>query len=167
MSDGREPLRQLAIVFASAILVAQLVRPDFGPEPKADRKPIRDAVAVPEEVDALLRRSCYDCHSNSTVVPWYGKVQPVAGWLAGHVRDGKSELNFEEFGSYHPRRQYRKLEEIAGEVRSDAMPLPSYLYVHWTSRLSDAERTQLYDWVESAREEMRQRYPLDSLQRRR
>lgn len=167
MSDRRESLRNLAIVFASAILVAQLVRPEFGPEARADRKPIRDAVAVPEAVDALLRRSCYDCHSNSTVVPWYGHVQPVAGWLADHVKEGKRELNFDEFGSYHPRRQYRKLEEIAEEVRSDAMPLPSYLYVHWGSRLSDAERTQLYDWVEAAREEMRQRYPIDSLQRRR
>lgn len=167
MSDRREPLRHLAIVFASAILVAQLVLPDFGPEPRVDRKPIRDAVAVPEEVDVILRRSCYDCHSNSTVVPWYGKVQPVAGWLSSHVRGGKSELNLDEFGSYHPRRQYRKLEEIAEEIRSDAMPLPSYLYVHWGSRLSDAERTQLYDWVEASREGMRQRYTLDSLQRRR
>ena len=32
---------------------------------------------VPANVQALLKRACYDCHSNNTRYPWYAEVQPV------------------------------------------------------------------------------------------
>ena len=32
------------------------------------------------QTKALVRRACYDCHSNETVWPWYSNVAPVS-WL--------------------------------------------------------------------------------------
>ena len=48
-------------------------------------------INAPEEVMAILRRSCYDCHSNETVWPWYSYVAP-ASWLISHaVHDGRPD----------------------------------------------------------------------------
>lgn len=160
------PRIHLLIVAVSAMLTAQLVPVEPLDSP-AESAPIASIVQVPSEVDAVLRRSCYDCHSGSTAMPWYASIQPVGAWIGGHVREGRSELNFDAFGGYRPRRQYVKLSQIESEVRSDAMPLPSYLWMHGDARLSDAERALLFNWVNSAREELERRYPPDSLRRRR
>jgi hypothetical protein len=161
------PRTHLAIVAFSALLTAQLVpSPPFNVA-GTNGAPIDAVVAVPGEVDAVLLRACYDCHSSRTEVPWYGAVQPVKGWIAGHVEEGRRELNFDAFGLYRVRRQYVKLDQIASEVRSEAMPLPSYLWMHAEARLSDADRTLLVGWVNAARGELEHRYPPDSLQRRR
>ena len=52
---------------------------------------------VPADVQTVLKASCYDCHSNNTVYPWYYKVQPVAWWLNEDIKDAKKEVNFSEF----------------------------------------------------------------------
>jgi hypothetical protein len=154
-------------VALSVILTAQLVPAPPIESAATDGASIATVVHVPDDVDALLRRSCYDCHSNATVVPWYAAIQPVKGWIAGHVQEGRRELNFDTYARYRPRRQYVKLDQIAGEVRSEAMPLPSYLWMHGDARLSEADRTLLYGWVRAARAELEARYPPDSLTRRR
>ncbi len=167
-TDTPEPVRRhVAIVLASVLLTIQLIPTGLGDLPPTPAAPINTVVTVPTEVQDILERSCYDCHSQRTVVPWYGRIQPVGGWIAGHVRDGRRDLNFEEFGSYRPRRQFRKLEQIADEVRSEAMPLPSYLLMHGNARVSDADRAQLFAWVEASRATLQKIYPPDSLQRRR
>ena len=36
---------------------------------------------VPLEVEKQIKVSCYDCHSNNTVYPWYSNLQPAA-WFS-------------------------------------------------------------------------------------
>ena len=55
---------------------------------------------VPNDVQALLERSCYDCHSDNTKYPWYHRLQPAAWFMERHISEGKEELNFSDFGSY-------------------------------------------------------------------
>ena len=43
--------------------------------------------AVPQDVQLILKTSCYDCHSNNTIYPWYSNVQPFAWWLKKHIDD--------------------------------------------------------------------------------
>ena len=40
---------------------------------------------VPDSIHQILEASCYDCHSNNTIYPWYSKIQPVAWWLNNHI----------------------------------------------------------------------------------
>ena len=107
---------------------------------------------VPAETQTLLRRACYDCHSNNTRYPWYAEVQPVRWWLDSHIDDGKRHLNFSEFGAYPAKRAAKKLEEISDEVTDHRMPLKSYTWVHAEARLTPAEVKQLTDWADAVRE---------------
>lgn len=102
---------------------------------------------VPSHVQKLLKTSCYDCHSNTTVYPAYNNIQPVKWWLADHVNSGKRHLNFDEFNTYSKEKKLKKLDEIAETVRSGEMPLTSYTFIHHDAKLSDAEKSEIEKWV--------------------
>lgn len=102
---------------------------------------------VPVNVQSVLKTSCYDCHSNNTRYPWYANIQP-AGWLlAKHIRDGKEELNFNEFSSYSHRRQLSKLKSIQNSIKDGSMPLTSYTLIHSDAKLSDENKALIIDWT--------------------
>ena len=121
---------------------------------------------VPNQVQQLLATSCYDCHSNSTFYPWYAKIQPVSLWLGNHISEGKSQLNFSEFGNYSLRRQYKKLEEINEQVKEGEMPLTSYTLIHRNAKLSPEQKLVIATWITALRDSFKANYPPDSLQRK-
>ena len=100
------------------------------------------------EVERLIRSSCYDCHSNRTNYPWYAQIQPAAGWLAQHIREGKRQLNFSDFGAYSKHRQAEKLLAVADEIHGRTMPLESYTWVHRNARLDASQVEILVNWAE-------------------
>lgn len=108
------------------LVVAQAIRPMSNHGTIVGPDHITKLAPMPAEVDAILQRACYDCHSNATTYPWYANIQPVGWWLEKHVRDGKRHLNFSEFATYSAKRATRKLEETVEEVREHRMPLASY-----------------------------------------
>lgn len=118
---------------------------------------------VPEEVKNILSKSCFDCHSNNTVYPWYAEVQPVAWWLNHHIIEGKREINFNEFAAYRIGRQYKKLEDCLKQVKEGEMPLESYTILHKKATLSDTEKQTLTTWFTSLRDSIKAKYPADSL----
>lgn len=115
-------------------------------------EPTKNFVEVfdaPLKVSEILSASCYDCHSNNTNYPWYSKIQPVGLIMGSHIREGKEELNFSEFGSYSSRRQKNKIESIINEISNDKMPLPSYLILHSEAKIDTVEKEILIEYVKS------------------
>jgi hypothetical protein len=102
---------------------------------------------MPDSVQRILQKACYDCHSNNTRYPWYNNIQPVAWWLHHHINEGKSELNFSEFGSRAPEKQVKKLKKITEAVQQGWMPLSSYTWIHKDAILTDAEKNLIIDWA--------------------
>jgi hypothetical protein len=110
--------------------------------------------AVPGNVLSVLKAACFDCHGNNTNYPWYSNTQPGGWWMASHVRKGKEELNFSEFGNYSTRRQKSKLKAIANSVRDGEMPLSSYTLLHPKAKLSEKDRSILIEWAEKAQDNL-------------
>ena len=103
-------------------------------------------IEAPEEVMAILRRSCYDCHSNETVWPWYSYVAP-ASWLAAKdVREGRDELNFSEWSSYSTKQKNHKRKECGEEVEEGEMPLWFYTPLHPEAELSQEDIGIISSW---------------------
>ncbi|MBS0632132.1 MAG: heme-binding domain-containing protein [Verrucomicrobia bacterium] len=137
-------------VLAVAFIAIQFIHPapnvaPPGPQPND----LATLHAAPPAVRTILAKACYDCHSDTTRYPWYASVQPVAWWLDHHISEGKSALNFSQFGAYSEKRAARKLEEILDELHERGMPLRSYTLIHRDAQLSDAEVKTLTDWIES------------------
>lgn len=158
--------KRLFFVLLIAFVVIQFFRPAKNKAEGMNKNDISTLYPVPEDVQNILKTSCYDCHSNNTVYPWYAEVQPVAWWLNSHIQDGKKDLNFSEFAGYRIRRQYKKLEEVNELVKKDEMPLDSYLWIHKDARLSQAQKLALANWVSAVRDSIKARYPADSLSRK-
>ena len=145
----RKTLKIIALVLFLAFVAIQFVRPDFTSPPVVAGQNLEAVTQVPDDVQKILTRSCADCHSNQTVYPWYAKIQPTAQFLAGHIKEGRREFNMSEWGSYDDRRKKRKLGEICSQIQEREMPLPSYLWIHWNAKLSDAEIKKVCDWTDA------------------
>lgn len=159
-------LKRTFQILLLAFIVIQFFRPTKNKAEGISNNDITKIYAVPEDVQSILKTSCYDCHSNNTVYPWYAQVQPVAWWLNDHIQEGKKELNFSEFATYRLRRQYKKLEEINDQVKKGEMPLDSYLWIHKNASLSDGQKLTLANWVTATMDTLKANYPIDSLVRK-
>lgn len=113
---------------------------------------------VPKDVQTILATSCYDCHSNNTVYPWYSYIQPARMFLDRHISEGREELNFNEFGSYSKRKQESKLKAIVSQVKSGEMPLKSYTLMHQDAKLSVENKKVVIDWIEKTQEHLEDDY---------
>lgn len=102
---------------------------------------------VPDPVMESVQTSCYDCHSNNTEYPWYNKIQPVAWFLEKHIKEGKTELNFNEWDEYSNRRKESKLRSIISQIEEDEMPLDSYTLIHKDAILSDEDKTMIINYM--------------------
>lgn len=111
-------------------------------------------VEMPETVKKYIVNSCFDCHSNQTRYPWYGRVAPASWFLNGHIRNGKENLNFSEWGNYSKRQQIGLLSEICETVSDRSMPLRSYTLLHKDAELFDHEIEEICDWTEKAAENL-------------
>jgi hypothetical protein len=119
---------------------------------------ISKMISIPDSVQVVLKNACYDCHSNNTNYPWYSYVQPMGWMLNNHIRNGKKELNFSDFGSYSARRQQSKLKSIASQIRDSEMPLSSYTWVHKTARLTKEEKALIINWVQQSIDSLTQKF---------
>ena len=152
----------LTLLFIAAVVI-QFFPPDKNQNANATSyNNIRRTMPVPDSVEAIFQKSCYDCHSNNTDYPWYAEVQPISWWINHHVNEGKEEVNFDEFAAYSVRRRHRKLEEIIDQVKKDEMPLGSYTLIHNNTKLSSSEKQVITAWADAAMQKMKAQYPADS-----
>ena len=145
----KKALKIFAIVVVLAFVVMQFFQPDFTNPPVNQAETLEATTEVPENVKAILTRSCNDCHTNETKYPWYSRIQPGAWFMTDHIDEGRGELNFSDWKTYEPRRQRRKLSEICEQIEPRYMPLPSYLWIHRDAAMSDADIKTLCAWTEA------------------
>jgi hypothetical protein len=157
-------LKKILLLLLAAMVIIQFFHPVKNIAAGEQPNSIATVTNVPADVKTILEKACNDCHSNNTVYPWYSKIQPVDWWLTDHINEGKREINFDEFATYNPRRQYRKMEEVIKQVKEGEMPLNSYTWIHKDAILTDTEKTLLINWAEGIRTEMKTKYPADSLE---
>ena len=109
---------------------------------------------VPKNVETILRTSCYDCHSNNTNYPLYSYIQPARFFMEEHIKDGKKDLNFNEFGKYSKRKQENKLEAIIKQIKSDEMPLASYTLLHKNAIVTPAQKEEVINWINKTKDSL-------------
>jgi len=147
-------IKLILLVFIVAFIAIQFipsVRNESGQVGKSD---ISVTLNTPDQVQAILVTSCYDCHSNNTRHLWYARIQPVRYMLDKHVREGKEDLNLSEFGEYTKRRQINKLRSIASSVNEGTMPLSSYTLMHQSAKLTAVEKALLINWLERVQDSL-------------
>lgn len=159
-------LKKILLFLLAALVIIQFIHPKKNKSEGNQPNAVASVYAIPTDVNEILVKTCNDCHTNNTVYPWYSKIQPVDWWLDKHVKDGKRELNLDEYTHRPLRYQYHKMEEIAEQVKEGEMPLDSYTWMHKDAKLTEAEKNKLIAWADGIREQMKAKYPMDSLVRK-
>lgn len=144
MKRSRQILRRS---FAVSLIVFAAIQ--FVPVDRTN-PPIETEIFAPAEVRSILRRACYDCHSNETRWPWYSRVAPVSWLVASDVHEARATMNFSAWNRLEPSRQIKKQRKCWKEVEQGEMPLWSYGPLHPSSALTDDERLVLKNWSQSA-----------------
>lgn len=148
-------IKKIGLGLLVLLVLLQFFQPTKNQGEKYGSNDIYQVTMTPTLVQTALETSCFDCHSNSTVYPWYTKIQPIGLWMQYHVNEGKEELNFSEFKTYTPKRQAHKLDEILEMIEEDEMPLASYTLIHKNAVLSDAQKAELIAWAREGAKQIR------------
>lgn len=104
------------------------------------------------EIAQTIKKACYDCHSNQSEFPWYSELAPLSWWIDDHIEEGRSHLNFSEWGTYKKDKKAHKAEEAHEEIEEDEMPLWSYQLAHSAARLNQKEKEILINWFKELEE---------------
>ncbi len=134
-------MKKILIILAVIFIGIQFIPVD------RSNPPVTQEIDGPSNITAILKKSCYDCHSNNTVYPWYAYVAPVSFLVAKDVNNGRRNLNFSEWNKYNKEKTEKIIEEILKEVNEGTMPLSLYTLVHPSAKLDPLKVKTLSDWV--------------------
>ncbi len=108
-----------------------------------------DVMHTPSDVQVLLKKACYDCHSNETIYPDYAYVAPISWSVKHHVNEGREHLNFSEWGTFNNDLKKNMLESAMEDIKQKRMPIAGYSAQHPEARLTATEQKLLAEYFES------------------
>jgi hypothetical protein len=123
------------------VLLLQFARPEIS------TLPVVAEFDAPADVKRILRRSCYDCHSNETRLAWFDRIVPASWLVARDVRRAREHLNFSQLGTEPKSRQKAVLFEAVNQIQMGAMPLVTYARMHPESAISPVDLAVLRNYL--------------------
>jgi Haem-binding domain len=141
---------KIALGAVGLILIIQLFRPSRTNPPMEAAQDLSAAMHVDAGVQAILDRSCNDCHSNRTVWPWYSEIAPISWLVASDVNGARRHVNFSAWGAYPAYQRQSHLDDICKMVTERDMPPLTYTLMHAAARLSEPDRQAICAWTKAA-----------------
>jgi uncharacterized membrane protein len=102
-----------------------------------------NAVSNDSQINSILQKSCYQCHSTGGSAPWYAAVSPT--YLAANSARGV--LNFSDWQSYNAQKKSEALKNIEASVNGGSMPPGDYTALDHSARLTEDEKVLLIKWA--------------------
>ncbi len=140
-------LSRTAVLLGFALVGIQFVPTSTKPTSVTVSK-VHMAEMIGPQAGAILDRSCQDCHSSNTHLPWYGRVAPVSWILSRDVNKGREKLDFSQWTGRAPSTNERM--EICDAVSDGSMPLRAYTVLHRRARISKQDVDLICDWAEAS-----------------
>ena len=139
----KKPIRIVLLVLLAAFIIIQFIPVDRSNPSSNPQEDFLNTASIDAQAASMLKKACFDCHSNYTRYPWYSFVAPASFIVANHVKEGREELNFSEWATYSEKKKAHKLEECIEALREGWMPLSGYVALHDEADLSAAQRESL------------------------
>ena len=84
----RKKMYRVITLLLLAVITVQFIQPRF------ENPPVTADITAPPEVKAILKRACFDCHSNETKLRWFDRISPVSWMVAKDIKDARMLFNF-------------------------------------------------------------------------
>lgn len=137
--------------FLIIIAVIQFIPVDRENPPVQQKDNFVSLNNTPQNIRTILKKACYDCHSNETIYPDYAVVAPISWSVRHHVEEGRGHLNFSVWGTYNKELKESMLKNAESSVKDFTMPMPGYVAYHPEANLTSAERKILTDYFQKIR----------------
>jgi hypothetical protein len=147
---NRARAKWYVIGLIAVLAVIQLIQPSRTNPAVTASRTIEAHVQIPRDVGQVLQRTCYDCHSNATVWPWYAYVAPISWYVAHDVNAARRHVNFQDWeAQINPQEGKEHLGLICKLVRNGQMPPADYRVMHKGTDLSPAEVSAVCAWSQT------------------
>ena len=144
-------IRKIAWIALIALVAIQFIRPARNNGTFSGPHDISHSVQTPDSILSILKTSCYDCHSNRTIYPWYTNINPIGFWLKSHVDEGKRSINFSDLSGFTKKKLDHRLGDITEQIVGSEMPISSYTLIHRYAMLDSSQVSALKKWVHAER----------------
>jgi hypothetical protein len=141
MESSMRTIGKLIVAGVFVFVVLQVVRPSISVEPATAELQTRP------DVEHILEKDCYSCHSDQRRLAWFDQIVP-AYWLVRHdILIAREHVNFSTLGSKPPAVQKATLYEAVNMIQLGAMPLPSFLKLHPEAKVTPEELSTLKEYL--------------------
>ena len=120
----------LEIVFLFVFIGIQFV------DAPMENPPVTSVIRLPDSVQQVLVKSCFDCHTSMTKYSWFDRIAPASWVVRDHVREGRKLVNFSQWDSLSKDLQKVVLFESLNQMRFQVMPLGQYTFIHPSAKVS-------------------------------
>src|SRR6202034_684946 len=145
MAERTQSLWRAVLWIVAALCIAfagiQFIRPVL-PNP-----PVTADLQAPADVKQIVRTSCYNCHSNQTVLSWFDQPVPAYWLVVRDVREGRAHLNFSEIDKLPAAQRQGILFEAVSQIELGAMPPPAYKRLHPESVITGEQLAVLKSYL--------------------
>jgi hypothetical protein len=139
----------LGILVVGVLFAFQAYRPNYDLKPTGPEHSLEAQLHPSLQVQQMLQRSCYSCHSTQAAIPWYGHVWPASQLMQNDVRGGRARLDFSNWSNLSPELSRIRLLNACREMQSAEMPLWYYRPVHPGSTPKTGDVEAFCTWAES------------------
>ena len=123
------------------------------PNAEIEEKYIRINQEYLKTVKPIFQKSCFDCHGNTTVYPWYYKIPGVKQLIDSDIKESKKHLDFsKDFPFVSHETPIKDLDGIGKSIKNDSMPPFRYLIMHGNKKLTKDEVKQVDKWIKESKE---------------
>lgn len=110
--------------------------------------PDRFKVDAPPDVEAILKRACFDCHTNETEWPLYSRIAPGLWLMIRDVKKGRARFNMSEWGDSDEETRAIDKENSWELIEKGEMPPWFYVFpLHPGAKLSEEDKAKLKAWL--------------------
>ncbi len=137
------------IVAVVVLLALQVRRPNYDLAATSPELTIKAQLHPSPQIQHMLQRSCYSCHSAQAEIPWYGHVWPTSELLQNDIRRGRARLDFSNWTNLSPEMSRIRLLDACSMMREAKMPVWYYRPIHPGSSPKLAEVDAFCSWAQS------------------
>lgn len=138
-------MKKTILIIVALFLALQFI-------PTAQENPQSDPVLAlkpPEDVDVVMKKACYNCHTNNTQWPTYSKIAPISFMITSNVKKARQAINFSEYESIANEIKIKRLQRGMQLVKSSLMSPSSYKLMHGEAELNSEEKQLIINYFES------------------
>jgi len=102
-----------------------------------------------DQADTILRRVCFNCHSNETRWPWYTSMPVISVLISSDVSEARDHLNFSNWESIPEDKRNFYIKMVFDKIERGEMPPFIYKLGHPEARFSSHDFEILKDTASS------------------